>query len=212
MAPKRKAAFGQVTQAGPHPSGPDPNVTALLRAWQQGHTDAAERLAPVVYADLQRLARQQLRRGGHNATLRPTELVHEAYLRLLAQAGSFENRAHFFALAAMMMRRILVDRARRRRAARRGGGDVHVQLEGQEPAVDATPVDVIELDRALDELATFDERQARLVELHFFGGLSFEDAASVLGTSEATVYREWRVARLWLLKRLTGRERITSGG
>lgn len=209
MAAKRKRELSQVSQTGPDPGGPDANLTALLREWQQGHKDAAERLAPVIYADLQRLARQQLRRGSHNATLRPTELVHEAYLRLLAQAGQFENRAHFFALAAMMMRRILVDRARRRRAARRGAGGVHVELDGQEPAVDATPVDVIELDRALDELATFDRRQARIVELHFFGGLSFEDTASVLGTSEATIYREWRVARLWLFKRLTGGEPVS---
>jgi RNA polymerase sigma-70 factor (ECF subfamily) len=199
MAPRQSPARTRLMQ-----TGADGNVTALLRAWQQGQPGAAERLAPVVYEDLRRLARQQLRREGHAPTLRPTELVHETYLRLLGQAGTFENRAHFFALAATLMRRILVDRARRRQAARRGGGDLHVSLDGIEPAVAATSVDVIALDRALDELATFDPRQARVVELHFFGGLSFEDTADVLGTSEATVYREWRVARLWLLKRLSG--------
>jgi RNA polymerase sigma-70 factor (ECF subfamily) len=192
------------------PTAPRPssgNVTALLRAWKGGDTAAADRLMPFVYDDLRRVARRQLRREGPAATLSPTELVHESYLRLLGQA-TFENRAHFLALAATLMRRILVDRARRRRAARRGGADHQlVTLDGFASASAPQPIDVIALDRALDDLASFDSTQSRVVELHFFGGLTFEEVASVLGISSTTVYREWRVARLWLLKQLSGEKR-----
>jgi RNA polymerase sigma factor (TIGR02999 family) len=183
------------------------NVTALIGAWQDGQPDAAERLMSLVYEDLRRLARRQMRREGHAATLRPTELVHESYVRLLGQAASLENRAHFFALAATMMRRILVDRARRRNAQRRGGLNLLVPLDGIDPEVSPPSVDVIALDAALEELATFDPRQAQVVVLHFFGGLPFKEVATVLETSPSTIFREWRVARLWLLKRLGGEER-----
>jgi RNA polymerase sigma factor (TIGR02999 family) len=179
------------------------NLTALLQAWQNGELDAGEQLTPVIYEDLRRLARRQLRREGAAATLSPTELVHESYLRLLGQSGTFENRAHFFALAATLMRRILVDRARRRHALRRGGGVLPVPADESEGSTGPTSLDVIALDRALNELAILDQRQARVVELHFFAGLSFAETASVLGTSEATIFREWRFARLWLLKRLS---------
>lgn len=190
----------------PHPSSR--NVTALLRAWKDGDTAAADRLMPFVYDDLRRVARRQLRREGPAATLSPTELVHESYLRLLGQGATFENRAHFLALAATLMRRILVDRARRRRAARRGGADQQlVTLDGLESLSAPQPIDVIALDRALDDLASFDSTQSRVVELHFFGGLTFEEVASVLGISSTTVYRQWRVARLWLLKQLSGEKR-----
>jgi RNA polymerase sigma factor (TIGR02999 family) len=179
------------------------NVTALLHAWQKGEAGAAERLTPMVYEDLRRAARRQLRREGPAATLSPTELVHESYLRLLGQAVAFENRAHFLALASTLMRRILVDRARRRRALRRGGPDPQpVTMNSVDLASAPHPIDVIALDRALTDLAAFDALQSRIVELHFFGGLSFEEAADVIGVSASTVYREWRVARLWLLKQL----------
>jgi RNA polymerase sigma-70 factor (ECF subfamily) len=180
------------------------NVTALLRAWKAGDLAAGDQLTDLVYDELRRVARRQLRREGRQATLNTNELVHESYLRLVGQAGAFENRAHFFALAATLMRRILVDRARQRRAAKRGGAEHHVTLDEQSLVGLPRSIDVIALDGALDELATFDPEQSRLVELHFFGGLSFEEVASVLGVSPATVYREWRIARLWLLKRLGG--------
>jgi RNA polymerase sigma factor (TIGR02999 family) len=183
------------------------NVTALIGAWQGGQPGAAERLMSVVYDDLRRLARRQLRREGRAATLRPTELVHESYVRLLGQAGTAENRAHFLALAATMMRRVLVDRARRRHALRRGGVTCLVPLDEIDQATSPRSIDVIALDAALEELAAFDSRQAQVVELHFFGGLPFEEVATVLETSPSTVFREWRVARLWLMKRLAGEGR-----
>lgn len=180
------------------------NVTALIGAWQDGKPGAAEELMSVVYDDLRRLARGQLQREGRAATLRPTELVHESYLRLLGQAGALQNRAHFLALAATMMRRVLVDRARRRHALRRGGVTCLVPLEATDPSASPRSIDVIALDQALEELAAFDSRQAQIVELHFFGGVPFEEVATVLQTSPSTIFREWRVARLWLLKRLGG--------
>jgi RNA polymerase sigma factor (TIGR02999 family) len=180
------------------------DVTGLLDAWKGGDLAAGDRLTTLVYDDLRRVARRQLRREGPAVSICPTELVHECYLRLIGQAAGFENRAHFLALAATLMRRILVDRARRRRALRRGGGVPPVTLDSFDGASGPRPIDVIALDRALDEMASFDAAQARVVELHFFGGLSFEEVASTLGLSESTVYREWRVARLWLLKRLSG--------
>jgi RNA polymerase sigma factor (TIGR02999 family) len=186
---------------------PAANVTALLGAWQDGDPGAAERLMALVYDDLRRLARRHLRGEGRAATLRPTELVHESYVRLLGQAGALENRAHFFALAATMMRRILVDRARRRHALRRGGVSCLVPLDGIDQAAAPPSIDVIALDAALEELAALDPRQAQIVELHFFGGLPFDEVATVLETSPSTIFREWRVARLWLLKRLSAEGR-----
>jgi RNA polymerase sigma factor (TIGR02999 family) len=128
-------------------------------------------------------------------------------VRLLGQAGTVENRAHFLALAATMMRRVLVDRARRRHALRRGGVTCLVPLDEIDQATSPRSIDVIALDAALEELAAFDSRQAQVVELHFFGGLPFEEVATVLETSPSTVFREWRVARLWLMKRLAGEGR-----
>jgi RNA polymerase sigma factor (TIGR02999 family) len=182
-------------------------VTTLIGAWQDGQSGAGERLMSLVYDDLRRLARRQLRREGPAATLRPTELVHECYLRLLGQAATLENRAHFFALAATMMRRILVDRARRRHALRRGGVSCLVPLDGIDKASSPPSFDVIALNAALEELASFDRRQALVVELHFFGGLPFDEVATLLETSPSTIFREWRVARLWLLRRLMGDRR-----
>ena len=192
-----------------NPSSRD-DVTALLRAWGRGEQAALDELLPLVYADLRRQASRYLRaqRAGH--TLQTTALVHEAYLRLVRQDGGgadWQGRAHFFGVAARAMRSILVDHARARRAAKRGGGAQVISL-GSPAAVaggegaSESEVDVIALDQALARLAELDGRQAQVVELRYFGGLSIEETAQALGVSHATVEREWRTARLWLRREL----------
>lgn len=186
------------------------DVTALLQAWGRGEQAALNELLPLVYGELRRQAARHLRaqRSGH--TLQTTALVHEVYLRLVRQGGesvAWQNRGHFFGVAARAMRSILVDYARARRTAKRGGAAQVVSL-GQGGAGDSaapaseSDVDVIDLDEALIKLARLDDRQARVVELRYFGGLSIEDTASTLGVSESTVEREWRTARLWLRREL----------
>ncbi len=173
-------------------------VTAILKEWSAGDREALERLMPLVYGELRRLAASHLRseRGDH--TLQPTALVHEAYLRLVGQRSvSWANRAHFFGIAARMMRRVLVDHARRRLAAKRSPGTLYVALGEDAAAPDRTP-ELLALDRALTELERLDPRQARVVELRFFAGLSVEETAEVAGVSTATVKREWRTARAFL--------------
>ena len=160
-----------------------------------------------VYAELRRLADAYVRRE-QAKSVQATELVHEAYLRLLKdKAGAWQNRTHFFAIAAISMRRLLVERARARGAAKRGGGQVRVTLD-EALAVSDTPgdaeVDVLALDRALHALATLDPQQARIVELRFFGGLSVEETAETLGISPATVKRHWTIAKAWLLREIAG--------
>lgn len=177
------------------------DITRLLQAWSRGDAEARDGLIPVVYAELRRRAAAHLRREPRNPTLRPTDLVHETYLRLCEQNVGWKNRDHFFAIAASLMRRILVDRARARNAAKRGHG-LRVTLTGDLPAAPLHDVDVIAVDRALDELAALDERQGRLVELRFFAGLSSEEAARALGISLATASREWAHAKAWLFQRL----------
>jgi RNA polymerase sigma factor (TIGR02999 family) len=183
---------------------PDSRVTALLRAWQNGDPRAGEELGPLVYAELHRMARAKLRgeRAGH--TLQPTALVHEAWLRLMQQErADWRNRAQFFAIAAQAMRRILVDSARRRQAFKRGAGADHRPLDDAIPS----PLPdgrLIALDAALDRLAVLDPRQARVVELRFFGGITVEDAAQTLGVSPTTIKREWASARAWLFKEIDG--------
>ncbi len=182
---------------------PDPHLTRLLQAWQQGDAPAGEQLVPLVYAELRRIARQKLgaERGGH--TLQPTALVHEAWLRLMQQHGAdWQNRSQFFAIATQAMRRILVDHARRRQAIKRGAGE---RMEDVDELADvlASPVpdgQLVALDAALAQLAQMDERQAKVVELRFFGGLSVEETARILGLSPTTVKREWATARLWLMR------------
>ena len=172
---------------------PRPDVTGLLRRWSDGDPDALESLMPLVYGELRALAGKYFRseRPGH--TLQPTALVHEAFLRLIGQNRlEWQNRAHFFGIAAQLMRRILVDHARRRAAAKRNGGTVRVDLG--EPASTGTDRDpeILSLDQALTSLEALDPRQAKIVELRFFGGLTVEETAHVAGTSTATVKREWR--------------------
>jgi RNA polymerase sigma factor (TIGR02999 family) len=186
-------------------------VTALLRDWSGGDRAALERLMPLVYQELRRLAASYLRVERPDHTLQPTALVHEAYLRLVDQRGvSWQNRAHFFGIAAQMMRRILVDHARRRQAAKRDATVLRLQAspgseedrggEAYEELV--RDPELLALDQALCGLESLDARQARIVELRFFGGLTVEETAEVAGVSPATVKREWRTARAWLAREI----------
>jgi RNA polymerase sigma factor (TIGR02999 family) len=186
---------------------PDPpdaaRVTALLAEARAGKAAALEALLPLVYDELRRVAAGYLRRERPGQTLQATGLVHEAYLRLLReQQVSWQNRAHFCAIAANSMRQILVERARARRAAKRGGAWARLTLDEALAAAPAPEVDVEALDQALTRLAARDPAQARLVELRYFGGLTIEEAADVLEVSPATVKRSWMVARAWLKKEL----------
>jgi RNA polymerase sigma factor (TIGR02999 family) len=181
-------------------------LTALLRAWGQGDAAAGERLLPLVYDELRRLAASYLRKERPDHTLRPTALVHEAYLRLVGQQGGWQNRQQFFGVAAQMMRRVLVDHARSRRRLKRAGGWTRVSLDAADgQALYVTPdVDLLALEEALGELQGVDPEAIRLVELRFFAGLSIEDAAQVMGVSVATANRSWRLAKAWLFQRLEG--------
>jgi RNA polymerase sigma factor (TIGR02999 family) len=183
-------------------------ITSLLHRWERGNGEAFDELLPLLYEELRRLAGRG--RGRTDATLSPTALVHEAYLRFQAQGGSFEDRSHFFAAAALAMRRLLVDHARARARLKRGGGDLRVELEedlagdpAAEPAEgDPRGIDVLALDQALERLGTLDERKLRIVQLRYFGGLTYDETADVLGLSPATVGRELRFARAWLEREL----------
>ncbi len=174
----------------------------LLEQWTHGDTAALDALFPLVYDELRRLARSYLRgeRSGH--TLESTALVHEAYLRLVNQNTSWQNRAHFFGIAAQMMRRILVDHARGHNAARRGEGACKVTLDEKIAGVQQRDIDVMAVDEALTRLAQFDVQQSRIVELRFFAGLSIEDTSEVLKISPATVKRDWAMAKAWLYREM----------
>ncbi|MGI8742679.1 MAG: sigma-70 family RNA polymerase sigma factor [Bryobacteraceae bacterium] len=174
-------------------------ITKLLEQLNHGNRAAEEELIPIVYRELRLLAARYMRRERKDHTLQPTALVHEAYLKLMQQqAGNWQNRAHFFAIASQVMRRILVDHARSRRAVKRGGLERRVTLNEGVFAAGNQAIDLIILDEALHRLAEFDERQSRIVELRFFGGLSLEEIAVVLDMSPRTVKRDWSVARAWL--------------
>ena len=182
----------------------DHAVSALLRAWAQGDVRARDTLVPLVYRDLRRRAAAYLRRERSDHTLQPTALVNEAYVRLLGQERvAWQNRAHFFAIAAQMMRRILVDHARERAAAKRPQPALRVGFD--HPIGTQRPVDceVLALNFALDELKARDARQAQIVELRYFGGLSEQEVGAVLSLSRATVTREWQTARAWMYRRMT---------
>jgi RNA polymerase sigma factor (TIGR02999 family) len=172
--------------------------------WRAGDPRALEALVPLLYDEMRALAGAYLHREREGHTLQATALAHEAYLRLLKQRDvSWQNRAHFMALVAQSMRRVLADHARRRRAQKRGGGRPHVALEDAEQVASGA-VAADELDAALEDLSRLEPRQARVVEMRFYAGLSVEEAAEVLGVSEATVKRDWAVARAWLHRELMG--------
>jgi RNA polymerase sigma factor (TIGR02999 family) len=178
-------------------------VTRLLGEIGQGQKEAVNQLLPLVYDELHKLARGYFRRERGEHTLQPTALVHEAYLRLVDQRSPAENRGHFLALAATQMRRILLDYARKHQAARRGSGQT-VSLEDTMAIADDQSLDMISLDLALQKLAVLDKNQAHLVELRFFGGLSVEETAQVMGVSSATVKRSWSSARAFLHREISG--------
>jgi len=185
-------------------SAPAGEVTQFLADLQDGRPDAASKLLPLVYEELRRLAGQQMRQERADHTLQATALVHEAYLRLVNHPDrSWQSRAHFISVAAQVMRRILIDYARGRRAAKRGHEPHKVSLEEPLLFSEEQSEDLLALNAALERLAQFDERVSRIVELRFFGGLTVEEAAEVLGVSPKTVKRDWSVARAWLHRELT---------
>lgn len=178
-------------------------ITGLLGAWAGGDVAALERLTPLVYAELRRMARRYMRDEGNGNTLQPTALVNEAYLRLVDVDGlSWQNRAHFFAVSANIMRRILVDAARARHTDKRGGAFVKVNLNESIDGLPERTRALIDLDEALAALEKFDERKARVVELKFFAGLSVEETADVLKMSPRNVMRDWNLARAWLMREM----------
>jgi RNA polymerase sigma factor (TIGR02999 family) len=180
------------------------DVTALLQRWQAGDADALDRLLPLVYDELRRVARLRLRHERPGHTLQATALVHEAYLRLTGSGhATLQNRTHFFAVAARLMRQILVDHARKKHARKRGGGATVIALADAAPAPDIALVDVLALDGALVELTALDPRLCQVVELKFFAGLSIDETAQALKVSTATVERDWTVAKAWLYQRLS---------
>lgn len=181
-------------------------ITRLLAGWSEGDPEALGRLMPLVFEDLRQLARSHFRRESEGHTLQPTALVHEVYVRLLGQRQvQWDNRAQFFAFAGMLMRRILVDHAKSRRAIKRGGGIDPLPLDEALAVPESPDLDVVSLDRALTELEEVDPRQARIVELRFFVGLTQDEVAEVLEISVTTVKREWRTARLWLYRQIARR-------
>jgi len=183
----------------------DEEITQLLIDWGKGDQAALERLMPLVYSELRRLASNYLRRERVGHTLQPTALVNEAYLKLIDQKNAkWQNRAQFFGISAQLMRRILVDHARQRQAVKRGGSDQQRLsiTSAQADVIHQPEIDLLALNEALDELAQMDPQQSRIVELKFFGGLSIDETAEVLGISHATVERDWKSARAWLRRQL----------
>jgi RNA polymerase sigma factor (TIGR02999 family) len=189
------------------PRNPAP-LTQLLRRWQTGDREALDRLIPLVYDELHAIASRHMAREWRRGSLQTTGLVNEAYIKLVDQRGAdWQNRAHFFAIAAQLMRRILVDDARRRLRNKRGGEAERVPVESVSiaaPEAGLDAVDVIATDRALEQLAQKDPDLAKIVELRFFGGLTVEETAAAINLSPATVKREWSVAKAWLYRALTG--------
>ncbi len=182
------------------------NVTQLLLAWRNGEATALDELTPLVYDELHKLAGAYLRHERRGHTLQTSGLVNEAFVRLIDQQVDWQNRAHFFGIAAQMMRRILVDYARARQAAKRGGEEIHVGLDEALDEAEAQSAELVALDDALSSLAQFDPRQSRIVELRYFGGLTIQEAAEVMGLSDSTIEREWNTARLWLRREMTNSE------
>jgi RNA polymerase sigma factor (TIGR02999 family) len=182
---------------------PSSKVTQLLQQWGEGRQDSLDALLPQIYSELRRLAARSLRRERRGHTLQPTALVHEAFLKLVDQrAVQWQNRAHFFGIAAKVMRRVLIDHARGHAARKRGSGIAPVSLDESLMAASETSVDVLALDEALTRLTALDPQQGRVVELKFFGGMTLDEIAAALHISPATVSREWTLARAWLFAAL----------
>jgi RNA polymerase sigma factor (TIGR02999 family) len=209
------AAFTGAPLPPPRPPQAPAAITQLLRSWSDGDDRALDRLVPLVYDELRRMARGQMRHERDGHTLQGTGLVHEAFLRMAEQRSvQWQSRAQFFGWASKLMRRILVDHARTRRAAKRGGGVPAASLDalqdefGELPEIpsgdDARLLDILQLDESLQRMEKLDPQQSRVVELRFFGGLSVEETAEALSVSPATVKREWATARAWLLHELSG--------
>lgn len=179
-------------------------MTELLTRWRNGDVAARDALVPLVYDELRRIARRCLAGQKRNYTLQPTALVHEAYLRLTKHDSiDWQDRKHFFAMAAQMMRQILVDHVRKRAAAKRGGNTCTVAVDEASAMAPGPVIDLLSLDDAMQKLALLDPRQSQIVELRFFGGLSIEETAEVLDISPATTKREWATARIWLHSAMT---------
>ncbi|MEP6975678.1 MAG: sigma-70 family RNA polymerase sigma factor [Spartobacteria bacterium] len=178
-------------------------VTQVLLEWNLKGSDAAERLMPLVYDELRRLARHYLQKERSDHTLQATGLVHEAYLRMVDQTSTtWQNRAQFFGVAAQIMRRVLVDHARAHQAVKRGGVREKLEFDESLAPADERTVDLVALDDALQDLVTFDPRKSRIVEMRFFGGLTMEEIGEVLSISPRTIRREWRVAKAWLRREI----------
>lgn len=199
-ASRRKATSGPRRPGGSH----DPEVTGLLRAWTQGDENAVDQLLPLVYDELHRLAQSAMRGEATGHTLQTTALVHEAYVRLVKADLEWESSGHFLRVAARAMRRVLVDHARAKKSAKRGGGAPMLLIDTLEGIVAANspPEEVIALDDALERLFALDERKGRIVELCYFGGLTYDEIADTLDVSAATVHRDLRMARAWLYDEL----------
>ena len=181
------------------------NVTQLLIGWGKGDKEALDALLPLVYEELRKQAAGYLRRERVGHTLQTTALIHEAYLKLVDQKNvHWQNRAHFFGIAAQLMRRILVDHARTKKRAKRGGSDIRVTFNDANLMGQAKDLDIVALDEALNRLAEIDEQQSRIVELRFFSGLTVEETAEVLAISPATVKRDWSMAKAWLHREISG--------
>jgi RNA polymerase sigma-70 factor, ECF subfamily len=187
------------------------DISALLIAWNQGNDEALGRLTAFVYPEMRKIARLHLARRLPNHTLESAALANEAYLKLVRAKGiHIENRVHFFALCAQIIRRILVDYARKQRRAKRGGDDLQVTLNEALLQAPMREVEMLALDEALASLSKIDQRKSRVVELRYFGGLSVEESAEVLGVSPETVMRDWKMAKAWLYRELTGNEGRTT--
>jgi RNA polymerase sigma-70 factor (ECF subfamily) len=189
------------------------DITQLLVDLTNGNREALDKLLPLVYNELRQLADRYLRRERADHTLQATALVHEAYLRLIDQNNvQWQNRAHFFGVAAQMMRRILVDHARAHQTTKRGSGGIKVALDDVLDLADVRAADMVALDEALTALEAFDPQKSRIVELRFFGGLSIEETAEALGLGTATVTRQWRMAKAWLYQEVTGERKEGDSG
>lgn len=182
------------------------NISLILKDWSSGNQAAVDQLMPAIYDELKKIAAQYLRKERSDHTLQPTELAHEAYLKLIDISNvNWQDRAHFFAVSAQVIRHILVDHARAKATDKRGGAAERIVLDEAISFSNEQDTDLLALDEALKELATFDEQQSKIVELRFFGGLTIEETASVLRLSPATIKREWTLAKAWLHKNLSGK-------